>query len=63
MKVQLEVNFCNNKTYLNYWDSMHGDDVCAELIRGDLVNMDGNIMSVAQFLSLVKTAAVKAQKE
>ena len=57
MKIQLELNFCDSGVFLNYWDSMHGNDVCAKLLGGDIVDIDGEKVSFAQFLLRVKAAA------
>ena len=36
MKIQIEINRVDGRTYLNFWDSGTGQDLIAELVDGQL---------------------------
>lgn len=55
MKINLELNFSQNGIFLNYWDSLHGNDVCAKLLDNDIFDIDGEKVSFTQFISQVKS--------
>lgn len=66
MKVPLELNFAGKTMYLNFWDSMHGDDVVCQ-VKGDKLLLsqyddEGNELlskeiTFAQFVRMVKKRA------
>lgn len=34
---ELELKFVDDRIFLNYWDSIHGNDVCVQIIDGKLM--------------------------
>lgn len=36
MKIDIEVNIVGDRTFINFWDYMHGNDVITELKDGKL---------------------------
>lgn len=47
-KYGVELNFVDDRIYLNYWDYMHGDDICCQLINGKLFKFVYTPMEVEQ---------------
>ena len=37
MKIHIELNMPDDRVFLNYWDSINGDDVTCQLIDGNLM--------------------------
>lgn len=66
MKENLEVIYDadNKPLFLNYWDSILGNDVCAKIIDGKLVDKNGRgkEISLTEFLGRVAKSAERAEK-
>jgi hypothetical protein len=55
-KYGLELNFPGDgRKFLNYWDAIKGQDVCAEIIGGHLY-VEGEKVPLGQFLLLVENS-------
>jgi hypothetical protein len=52
MKIPLELNVTDSGIYLNYWNSMSGDDVVCQIEDGKLIENDIEI-SFAEFVTKV----------
>lgn len=59
MKAQLELNYNGKDTFLNYWDSEHGDDVCARILEDGFVEIDEQVVPIELFFKIVKVKATK----
>lgn len=58
-KYNLELNFPGDgRCFLNFWDSIHGNDVCAEVIYGALYIGDKHI-KIGDFVEKVKESINK----
>lgn len=58
LSTPLELKIVNNKTYLNYWDSIYGDDITAEL-RGQQLYVDGRKVALVKFIEAVRASLEK----
>lgn len=58
MKYRLELNCPDDRKFLNYWDSIHGNDVVCEIIDGKLM-LDENEITLAEFIELVEESNAK----
>lgn len=62
-KYKLELNFVGDgKLFLNYWDSIHGNDVVAEIIDNKLFMGEGEEeeeITFAEYLNRVKKTLEK----
>lgn len=56
MKIKLELNYCDSGVFLNFWDFQHGNDICAKLCGLNLVDIDGEIITLDEFFERVKLA-------
>lgn len=53
-KYNLELNIVGDgRTFLNFWDAIHGQDVVARII-GDRIYIDGKKSTIKEFVELVK---------
>lgn len=53
-KYNLELNIVGDgRTFLNFWESIHGNDVVARII-GDRIYIDGKKSTIKEFIALVK---------
>jgi hypothetical protein len=59
MKVKLELNINEGAIHLNYWDSLHGNDVCAKVTDHCLLleSGDGMAVSINEFIRRVKESS------
>ena len=49
-KINLELNVTiNGRTWLNFWDAVHGNDVIAEVKDGKLYAEDGKEINMQEF--------------
>lgn len=63
MKIELELNIPDDRTFLNFWNSYNGDDVVCQVIDGKLMlsqyNENGDLLdkeiSLTEFLEMVKS--------
>ena len=37
MKAKIEINFPDERIFLNYWNALDGDDVICEIVNGKLM--------------------------
>lgn len=61
-KYELELNLSGDSIFLNYWDWMHGIDVCCRVVDGKLMNMhdeEEKEISFSQFIEMVKETISK----
>jgi hypothetical protein len=54
MKIKLELNFCETGTFLNYWDSLNGNDFCCKVQGNELETDDRKLISIGKFITIVK---------
>jgi hypothetical protein len=57
MKYELELNITDDGTFLNYWDSGHGNDVVVEVVNGELFLSASPVagrISLDKFIQMVK---------
>lgn len=55
MNIELELKInSDGKTYLNFWDGVHGHDVCTEIVNGKMVDDNGQQLSLVDFIGRVK---------
>jgi hypothetical protein len=68
MKVTIELNLPDDRTFLNYWDYKHGNDVVAQIIDGKImlsVHSEGKEeeelkeVTFMEFIELVVESAMK----
>lgn len=52
MKTNLELNVTGKGTFINSWDTVHGNDICG-LIRGDKIDVDGELLDFNEFIRRV----------
>jgi hypothetical protein len=45
----LELTFANGRVFLNYWDCIYGNDICVEIIKGQIVE-DGVILTLEEYI-------------
>jgi hypothetical protein len=50
--IDLQLKFIGNKTYLNFWDYVHGNDVIVE-VREDKLYQDDKEISLQEFINKV----------
>jgi hypothetical protein len=63
MKISLELNLLGDAEYLNFWDSLHGHDVCCEIDPSGSLRLnpgqgDEQIVTLREFIEMVKKSAV-----
>ena len=60
-KYGLELNIVGDGgTFLNFWDSIHGNDVVARVV-GDRLYIDGKKAGIKEFVALVKKSISERQ--
>jgi hypothetical protein len=59
MKTKLEIVWCPDGTaFLNFWDTVHGKDVCCQIDTGGKLideNGEGKEITFAEFISMVES--------
>ena len=68
LKFNIEVNFPGDgRLFLNFWDSLNGNDIIAELKNGELYYRNGKKIELNKFLNRirlkVKSNALKSLKD
>jgi hypothetical protein len=54
LKINLELHVVGDgRTFINYWNSINGDDVVSEIIEGKIFIEDREV-SLNEFINLVK---------
>lgn len=63
MKAQIEINFPDQRIFLNYWNALDGDDVICEIVNGKLMltqrDFEGNELraieiTIVEFIEMVR---------
>jgi hypothetical protein len=58
-KFEIEINFVGDgRIFVNYWDYMHGEDVVAEFLAGELV-CNNEIITFSQYMDKLKETLSK----
>jgi hypothetical protein len=65
MGINLELNFCDDGIYLNYWDLVHGNDVIGKVNykAAGWLEVDGVYISYRDFFNRVRQIAEKGCDE
>ena len=62
MKVRIELNYTGEKTFLNYWDSILGQDVTCQLTKDGLRRTDVPVdVSINWFVKEVRKREEEAR--
>jgi hypothetical protein len=61
MKHTLELNCPDDRKFLNYWDSISGNDVVCEIVDGKLMLNEEEI-TLAKFVELVEQSSQQAEE-
>lgn len=59
-KYGIELNIVGNKTWLNFWDYVHGNDVVVR-VRGDGLWIGGKKITIHEYITRVRKS-IKARK-
>ena len=63
MKARIEINFPDERIFLNYWNALDGDDVICEIVNGKLMltqrDFEGNELraieiTIVEFIEMVR---------
>ena len=58
-KIKLELHCLPDGTvWLNFWDSMHGNDVVAQYAGGDTLVIDDKECGIGEFINRVEAACI-----
>lgn len=61
MKHTIELNCPDERKFLNYWDSISGNDVVCEIVDGKLL-LDKEEITLAKFIELVEQSSQQAEE-
>jgi hypothetical protein len=55
-KIELELVISDDKKFINYWDYLHGNDVCCRIIDNKLILMGDEEKEIAleEFIKLIE---------
>lgn len=64
MKYQIELNCIDGQKFLNYWDSIHGNDVVCAIVDGKLILDDDNAkeITIDEFIDLVEQTSTEGDE-
>lgn len=56
MKKELELVISGDDRYINYWDYMHGEDVCCRIVGNKIIRMgdEEKEITLEEFIKLIE---------
>ena len=56
MKIEVELVINSDRKFLNYWDYIHGDDVCCQIVDNKLILMgdEKREITLEEFMDMVE---------